>query len=1055
MAIGSARWWPSGEIELRNIRVFTVNTDESAAPPELLAEAGRVRVTLAGTPQQWLNEGIWPELVAVEELTLRAVRNADGTWNWEIFRNRPQVPQRVPRIQLEATTLMVEDRTTTPPKQFQVRAPQARVVYEIAPPPSSDSQRAEPAESDPPPGPAGIWRVYAVCEPPGLGEGTVEAAYTVPTHQWQIFFHFQRIHLSKELWSHVPEAVRRELPDFRLLGGEIRLSGQLSSAQGEGASPHFTFAGSAEGVRVAVAQVDTPLSDLSAQFVVTPSQILIEHLQAAWGSATIALPRLELRPEAPAGVLQGEVAIHNLRVTEELLRLHPRLRQWYDTYGPQGVLNLRGNFRFDSQGWRWHMQVFPQQMTVVYSRFPYPVRELNGILEWTDEHIWGNLYGKVGNRPVTIQGRTLLREGAWQWIVAAPSVVFEREMIDALGGAAGQRLAELRPAGDFGFRFVSLRKGRDLPPERQLEIELQDTQIQYDRFPYPLRNLRGRIRMRGDPRGESWELEETRASNNVAEILLRGRLESWEGRHFLQLHFWAKNLPLDEELRGALPSEGARQLWRDLALRGSLAELTGQVLYDSLSDRMHLQFSAEPAPGDCSIQPSWFPYRVDNLAGRLEYNDGHAIIPLARGQHGSARFSATVTYRQEPHGVWTVDLADLFAEQIPLDQELAQAVPPALQQVLRTLNPAGKINLRGQLRIQGTAHPSVPVHTQWSLFVDTHQTRLDCGLRFTAVSGTAHIVGVAQGERFACLTQLDLTSAHALGVQLTQIRGPLWADGQKILIGRLVPAQSVGQLWQGFSPPTGGSSSVSQPEVLDRQPPPPGPLTARLAGGLVSLDGVIHVGEAPHFRLGFSVHRADLGQFAQELLGRSENLRGTMYVQGELGGILGQPDTLTGQGVLQLREADIYDTPLMLALLRMLTNREPRRNVFSSVDMSFELEGQRILIPYVVFQGDAINFEGSGDVDWQGRIRLVLRANLVRADSPFPLMRQLVGDASQQLVILHVSGWLYDPVVASEPLPGVNQMLRELQQEINPKPPPKSPIWEPLGRLPRLRSSPR
>ncbi len=1047
VSIASGRWWPGREIELCDIHVSSPVSETPLPVPALLARVSRIRLKVAGSLRQWIRDGLQVELVILEGLEFRAVRNRAGRWNWGAICQGEQGPGSVPRIQLEAATLIVEDHMAPRSTKFVVPIPRATLVYELQEGALSREQSASQSSQKP----LGRWRVRALCEPPGLGEATVEAFYALATHQWQIVFQFHRINLTRELISQLPLVVHEELPDFRILGGELRLNAEVGGAAEECPNPQFQVTGTVEGVRVAIAHLDMPITDLSAKFRITSSQISIEGLQAAWGPATIFLPKLELCQQEPTGILQGEVAIDNLRINQEVVQIHPRLRQWYETYNPQGVLSLRGNFRFDAHGWRWNLRIFPQQMNLVYSRLPYPVREVSGLLEWTNEHLWAQLWGKVGNRPLTIQGRTLLREGAWQWIVAAPSVMFDREMVEALGGEMSRRLAELQPAGDFGFRFVSFRKAHDAAPERQLEIELQGTQVQYQRFPYPLRNLQGRLRMWGNAHGEVWELEETRAYENVAEIYLRGRLESWSGRHFLQLHFRAKDLPLDEQLRASLPTAAARKLWRDLALRGSLAELTGQVLYDSLTNRIHLRFSAEPAPEECSIQPSWFPYRIDNLAGRLEYHDGQAIIPQLRGQHGSARISATVACLQDAAGTWTVDLADFFAEQIALDQELAQAAPLPLRQVLRALNPMGRINVRGQIRIQAGSDDSSSARTQWALFVDTHQARLDCGLRFTGVSGTTQVVGATEGDRFACLTILDLTAANTQGVQLTQIRGPIWTDGQRILLGRPAPAEVPSDLWRAHVP-LGGHISPGQSGLTPPRAPSSAPVTARMAGGLVSLDGVIQLGEASSFRLGFSVNRADLGQLAQELLRQPEDLRGLVYAQGEVRGILSQPDTLSGQGVLQLREADIYDTPLMLALLRMVTNREPKRNAFSSVDLSFEFEGQRIVIPYVVFQGPALNFEGSGEVDWQGRIRLLLRANLVRVDSPFPLVRQMVGDASQQLVLLHVSGWLYDPVVTSEPLPGVNHMLRGLQQEIGPQPSPGGPPVGPISRLPRFRS---
>ncbi|MCS7237790.1 MAG: hypothetical protein NZ899_05900 [Thermoguttaceae bacterium] len=1051
ISVGGVRLWPADEIELRAIKLAWPMAGDQRGEVVPLAEVGRVRLQLARPIWECLREDIRLRAVFVEDLQLHAIRDKAGRWNLAQLKPTSRRPVALPRVQIVGGTLHVLDQLHWPESPLAIRVLEATLTPQVSP------ANSQGASSDGTPGSAALrWDIRAVCEFRELGRGVIEAQVDPNAGNWGLVFQFDQIRLSQSLWTYVPEPVRKQLPELRILGGEVRLAGQMAGSNLGELSSDFTLHGSAEGLRVALGPLTTPLSDLGGSFVITPSQISVNGLKATWAGATINLESLQLRKEsATAGVLQGQFAIRNLAVSDELLQLHPQLVRWYETYRPQGTMNLDGTFRFDGQRWDWKVRVLPQRMTVVYSRVPYPVREVSGVLEWTADHLWGNLYGKIGNRPVNIEGRTLWSDGAYRWVVAAPSVAFDREMIAALGRPAGERLAELNPSGDFGFQFVSTRRNRQEAVERQLVVELQDAQVQYQRFPYPLRNVRGILRMWGNPSGELWELSETVAQNGQARVFLRGRLESWEKRHFLQIHFWAREVPIDEELRNAIPSAAAREVWLNLDPRGTLAELSGQVLFDSATGRVNVRFSAEPAPGQCSIQPTWFPYRIDNLSGRLEYRDGHAAISQMRGQHGSARFSATVECRQDPAGNWALEITNLFAEQIPIDQELVQAVPPNLQQILRTLNPVGRVNVRGQMRFSGGVPQDRLIHSSWDLSVDTHHARVDCGLRFTGVSGTIDLTGSSDAERFVCLARLDLTSATAMGVQLTEIRGPVWAGGNQILLGRLVPNQPIGQLGNTQSqapaeirPSTAGTG----PEV----PGPTGPLTARIAGGLLSLDGVINLrGDSPLFRVGFSLHRADLAQLAQEILGRSEDVSGTLYAQGELRGQLGQPESLAGQGVVQLREANVYRTPLMLALLRMLTIREPQRTAFSSADVAFELEGQRILIPYVIFQGDTLGFEGSGELDWQGRVRLVLRANLVRPDSPFPIMRQLVGDASQQLVILHVTGFLHDPVVSSEPLPGVNQMLRELQQEISPEASVRPPRMGPLGRLPSLLPRPR
>jgi hypothetical protein len=1022
------RVWPGQEIELSGLALYLLGEAPGSAKGELLAKIPRIRLECEGTVWNWLRGEIQVRAVIVEGAELSVQRDSRGEWNWARIRWCRLGQAAPPQIVLEDATLQIRAAGESSQDQvFQIH--RARISPEIASCPQGAGSWAQSLA------PQLRWQLEAQVGKADFGEGSVKGTFWPDQGRWSLAFRLERLPLGPQLLAGLPEKLQQQLSRLRLLTGSAAVEGSIGADCLAGTNLTLQLQGRLEGVRLAVDGVATPFSDISGKFRVDSEQILVEEVQGVWGTAQIFVPRLELSRQGSTGRLAVEFAFRRLEVSAELVELHPQLRQWRQLYGPLGYLDGQGTAKFEQGQWNWQVRIFPQKMSFVYTRIPYPVREVEGWIEWTNKHLWVDLQGKAGTGAVTIQARHLWDEGAYQVLVSSRQLTIDPQMIAALGSPASQRVAELRPSGEFGFRFVATRRKKEAAPERFLEISLLGGGVQYERFPYPLRNVRGRVRMWGNAAGEHWELEETTAGTEAQPIFLRGQLDSWGGRQFLQLHFWAKDLPLSEELRQALPSPAARQLWRDLDLKGSLRELVGQVLYDSAGEGLKVRFSAEPAPGQCSIQPVWFPYRLDNVEGRLEYQDGQASVGQFRGQHGTSRVSCAVGYLQQPDGSWRLELTDLFAQQVSMDQELVQALPAGLQRVFRVISPSGTVNVRGSFLFSGDPVQPGRVRCGWSLGLDTHQARLDVGLKVVGVSGTTRLVGASDGDDFVCAAELDLTAANIWGIQLTQIRGSLWADSRRILLGRLVPSgglvslQNSGLIPRDFGVPL--DTSVAPSTGLGPGETASPPITARMASGLLSLDGVVLLDEPPTYRLGFSLARADLTQLAQDLMGRAENLRGTLFVQGEIGGKLGVPESLTGQGRVQLRDADIYEVPLMVALLRILMIREPRRSAFSSAAMNFELEGERIIIPYVVFEGDALNFEGSGELDWGGRIHLTLRTNFGRPDGRWPIVRQWIGGASEQLVVLHVTGWLHDPLISSEPLPVVNQMLQQLQQDLN------------------------
>ena len=148
---------------------------------------------------------------------------------------------------------------------------------------------------------------------------------------------------------------------------------------------------------------------------------------------------------------------------------------------------------------------------------------------------------------------------------------------------------------------------------------------------------------------------------------------------------------------------------------------------------------------------------------------------------------------------------------------------------------------------------------------------------------------------------------------------------------------------------------------------------------------------------------------------------------------------------MQLSDADVYEVPLMIALLKILSIRRPDKTAFSSSDIDFRVEHGRVAFERLNFNGDAISLVGNGEMDFQGRINLIFHSMVGRADRSLWGLRVVLGGASQQIMQIHVSGTLQNPETRREPFPGVNHALQQLQ------PDRAGEKAGPLGLLPEAR----
>jgi hypothetical protein len=255
--------------------------------------------------------------------------------------------------------------------------------------------------------------------------------------------------------------------------------------------------------------------------------------------------------------------------------------------------------------------------------------------------------------------------------------------------------------------------------------------------------------------------------------------------------------------------------------------------------------------------------------------------------------------------------------------------------------------------------------------------------------------------------------------------GPIWIDERQVLFGSWV-ARRLGEV------PGGG---------VQRGQEKPRPVTARLFGGVFEGDGWVALGGEPRYGLRGTLAGADLARCAQEIMPGQQRLRGKIAAAVDLTGSGRSTNSLSGRGTIRLRDADVYELPVMIALLKLLSVRAPDQNAFSSSEIEFRIGGEHLYLDRIDFNGDAISLLGKGEMDFQQAIRMTFHAVVGRGDLNLPVLREVFSGASKQIMLIHVDGTLRNPEMRKEAFPGVNQALQQLGGD-----PPR--VETPLGALP-------
>jgi hypothetical protein len=212
-------------------------------------------------------------------------------------------------------------------------------------------------------------------------------------------------------------------------------------------------------------------------------------------------------------------------------------------------------------------------------------------------------------------------------------------------------------------------------------------------------------------------------------------------------------------------------------------------------------------------------------------------------------------------------------------------------------------------------------------------------------------------------------------------------------------------------------------------------LAARVAGGTVFVDGSVAAGDSGTFAVAASLADAELERLAADsaasLAGTAatQRYRGKVFGAIEVSGSRAGMHSLAGRGQLRLRDADIYELPVIVALLKVLRVKAPDHKAFSSSLVDFRVEGPHAYLDNIELSGDAISLVGNGEVDMEGQMQMTFRSIMGDSETQLPVMKRVLGGASGQFMLVHVDGTLAQPDISTEAFPTLSAALQQLQSQ--------------------------
>jgi hypothetical protein len=625
------------------------------------------------------------------------------------------------------------------------------------------------------------------------------------------------------------------------------------------------------------------------------------------------------------------------------------------------------------------------------------------------------LQALAGPSPVTIRGEIPVHRGqgsSWIDVQTERPLAIDERLLAALTPAAQQVIRAFHPRGEIVFAAQFARTSPTAALQRWWRIDLQDISLAHEAFPYPLEHVRGVLECQDG----QWTFRQLEGRNDGGRVTGAG---SWtrrdDGAPHLELDLTATNLPLDDDLRKAL-SPAAQKLWSHLRPRGALDQLAMRVAsVPGKPGALSLTLRGEQRPPQSaseqrgvSLEPLGNGYRLNDMVGEFSYQNGKLEFTKVRATHGRAAFAFQGSCEPKANGGWSLRLPRFSAERWAIDRELIDSLPADWAAA------ASKWKIDGPLAVAGAValdwHDQTPPAERflcdWDVTVDIENGRLEHGLAWEHVFGGARLIGRGTPLGFAARGDLQIDSLVTQGVQVSQIRGPFVVDNRRVVFG-----------------------SWTEPENRAR---PPQSVKAKVFGGNLALDGSRELTEEGRFSVQASLDDANLWNLTLELMPGRNGLAGKGYGTISLQGSAKGMHTWRGTGAVRLRDADIYEVPVFLAMFRLLNIRRQDNLVFRDANMDFRVTGDMVQFDRLDFHSEIVSLKGRGHLTMTEKKPLDLQfyTQMGRDEVQVPLLRPLLGEASRSFLLIEVTGSAESPQVTRKAFPAINDHLRQLFPEL-------------------------
>ncbi|MCJ7778141.1 MAG: hypothetical protein MUP16_07505, partial [Sedimentisphaerales bacterium] len=723
------------------------------------------------------------------------------------------------------------------------------------------------------------------------------------------------------------------------------------------------------------------------------------------------------------------------------------LQRFFNRYRPSGTvaidLQARGSLERLSES-TLVGKVHCKDISICDRRYPYTIKQLTGTIDLTEKSaVLNNLRGRHGDTDVTLNGWSKDFGPNWKYQIqlASDNMVLDNDLYEALSATQKKSWSVFSPSGLAAIDYRLSRRSQTNEKET-LVVKLLGVEAAYRHFPYPLKNLSGRLVFTRD----SITASDVISDVNGCKITLNGKISAWStDQPICDISVKVKDIPLDPTLVSSL-SDKKSDFYNRLDMTG-LADADIKI-FTPKQDFGPTSFIADVSLEKTSLKADDFPLVISDISAKTVITPNLIQIEDFTGRHNQTLVSLTGRIwpgneTQKPRYCLLLN-----AEQTELNDDLISLMPQPLRKIVSELQPKGKVNLTADLN--KTDSNDCP---DYKITVDCPGNSInfepftypvkDITGRLTITKNTITLENITATATDNTLITSNISTVKING-RITLADDAFSSDRLELSAGDITFTADSLRI-KGKSLTKLRADTYYDPR---RQSWMTKNLIADCYGG--KLAGKFELKQSTEAALEYLLQvgfdNIDLKQFLSDTnpketprnnhtssprpaKGRGLAEDGGEATGGKMSGILsvagrtGESLPYIGRCRLQITDMQVGRLSPMGKLLYVLKLTEPKDFAFGQMLVDSYIKHNRLFLEQLDLSGKAVAFNGSGWIDLQSRnADLVLFARGRRLATAEPsILQSLTEGLGHAVVKMEVTGNVYDPEVTTTTLPVIKE----------------------------------